>query len=119
VPPPPPRRAEPNRLPAFITLGVGGAFGAGALVTGLVAKSKYDDAEETCSPSCSSEQVSGSRTLAITSTALTGAAVLGVGLGVALLLTADSEPSNVGSARPLVDVALGPRAACASATWTF
>jgi tetratricopeptide (TPR) repeat protein len=118
LPPPPPARAEPNRLPAFIALGVGGALGGASLVTGILAKSKYDDAEASCHQTCTDDQLSSSRTLAITSTVLTGAAVLGVGLGVALLLTADSEPDNLGS-RPRVDVAVGPGAAAASAIWSF
>jgi tetratricopeptide (TPR) repeat protein len=111
-------RAEPNRVPAYVTLGIGGALGAGALVTGLLAKSKYDDAEKACAPSCSPAEVSSSRTLAITSTVLTGAALLGVGLGVALYLTADGDAAPVGKA-PRFDVALGPSAAAASAAWSF
>ena len=118
VPPPPPPKAGPSRLPAFIALGVGGAMAGGSLVTGLIAKSKYDDAKNSCGPQCTDAQLSSSRTFAITSTVLTGAAVLGVGLGVALLLTSDDD-SDVGRARPRVDVALGPQAAAASAVWSF
>jgi tetratricopeptide (TPR) repeat protein len=113
-----PPKPEPNRLPAFIALGIGGALGGGALVTGILAKGKYDDAEASCKRSCTDEELSSSRTLAITSTVLTGGAVLGVGLGVALLLTTKSEPDSLGS-RPRVDVALGPNAAAASAVWSF
>jgi hypothetical protein len=118
----PPRKAEPNRLPAFIALGVGGVLAGGSLVTGLVAKSKYDDAKSSCGGSpngCSDAQLSSSRTFAITSTVLSGAAVLGVGLGVALLLTTESDGDAVGSGKPRFDVALGPRAAAASAAWSF
>lgn len=118
VPSPPLPKAEPNRVPAYIALGIGGALGGAALVTGILAKSKYDDAEGGCSPTCSDDELSSSRTLAITSTVLTGAAVLGVGLGVALLLTTESEPDSLGS-RPRVDVAVGPRGAAASAVWSF
>ncbi|HEX2875532.1 MAG TPA: tetratricopeptide repeat protein [Polyangiaceae bacterium] len=118
APSPGPRREEPNRMPAFISLGVGGVLAGASLVTGLVAKSNYDDAKSSCSPGCSDSQLSSSRTFAITSTVLTGAAVLGVGLGVALLLTTDdSEP--VGKGAPRFDVALGPTAAAASAAWSF
>jgi tetratricopeptide (TPR) repeat protein len=120
VVPPPPAKAEPNRLPAFIALGVGGALGGGALVTGILAKGKYDDAKSGCgrTRSCTDDQLSSSRTLAITSTVLTGAAVLGVGLGVALLLTTEPEPNGLGK-RPRIDVALGSGAAAASAAWSF
>jgi tetratricopeptide (TPR) repeat protein len=122
-PAPTPRlRAEPNRLPAFIALGVGGVLAGGSLVTGLVAKSKYDDAKSSCSSTpdgCSNAQLSSSRTFAITSTVLSSAAVLGVGLGIALLLTTDSDGDAVGSSKPRLDVALGPKAAAASAAWSF
>jgi len=119
APLPPAPRAEPNRMPAFIALGVGGVMAGGSLVTGLIAKSKYDDAKASCSPRCSDAELSGSRTFAITSTVLTGAAVLGVGLGIALLLTTDGDGDAVGSTKPRFDVALGPSAAAASAAWSF
>jgi tetratricopeptide (TPR) repeat protein len=117
--PQPPRKAEPNRLPAFISLGVGGVLAGASLATGLVAKAKYDDAKSSCGPRCSDSQLSSSRTFAITSTVLTGVAVLGVGLGVALLLTTESDNDNVGKNAPRFDVALGPSAAAASAAWSF
>ena len=41
-------RAEPNRMPAFICLGVGGVLAGASLATGVVAKRKYDDAKQTC-----------------------------------------------------------------------
>ena len=113
------RKAEPNRLPAFIALGVGGVMAGGSLITGIVAKGKYDDAKNSCGHSCSDEQLSSSRTFAITSTVLSGAAILGVGLGVGLLLTTESDGDGVGSAAPRVDVALGPKLAAASAMWSF
>jgi hypothetical protein len=109
----------PNRLPAFIALGVGGVMAGGSLVTGIIAKSKYDGAKDSCGHHCSDEQLSSSRTFAITSTVLTGAAVLGVGLGVALLLTSHGDSEAVGGAAPRVDVALGPKLAGASALWSF
>ncbi len=110
-------QAEPNRLPAFISLGVGGVLAGASLATGLIAKAKYDDANASCGPHCSDAQLSDSRTFAITSTVLTGAAVLGVGLGIALFLTTDD--SEVGKNAPRFDVALGPTAAAASAAWSF
>lgn len=116
--PPPSPQAEPNRLPAFISLGVGGLMAGGALATGLIAKARYDDAEATCHHECRDDQLSGSRTFALTSTVLTGAAVLGVGLGVVLLLSSDGD-AELGRTTPRVDVALGPSAAAASAAWRF
>jgi tetratricopeptide (TPR) repeat protein len=111
--------AEPNRLPAFISLGVGGVVAGASLATGLVAKSKYDDAKQSCGHACTDSQLSSSRTFAITSTVLTGGAVLGVGLGVALLLTSERDSDDLSQNAPRFDVALGPTAAAASAAWSF
>lgn len=113
-----PAKPEPNRLPAFISLGVGGVLAGASLATGLIAKAKYDDAESSCGPHCSDSQLSGSRTFAITSTVLTGVAVLGVGLGVALLLTTKGDDDLANNA-PRFDVALSPSAAAACAAWSF
>lgn len=117
-PPPAAPKAEPNRWPAYIALGSGGVLAGGSLLTGLLAQSKYDSAKHACSPNCSDAQISGSRTLAITSTVLTGAAAIGVGLGVALLLTTGSD-SEVGGLTPRFDLALGPQSAATGATWSF
>lgn len=117
-PRPHPPHAEPNRLPAFISLGVGGLMGGAALATGIVAQTKYDDAKSTCSPACRDEELSSSRTFALTSTVLTGAAVLGVGLGVVLLLMTPEE-NDVARGAPRWDVAVSPDAAAATAGWSF
>ena len=113
-------KPEPNRLPAFISIGVGGVMAGGALVTGLVASSKYQDAKDSCGHRCSDSQLSGSRAFAITSTVLTGAAVLGVGLGIGLLFATDNEGDSLAhNAKPRIDVALGPKLAAANAAWSF
>jgi tetratricopeptide (TPR) repeat protein len=117
-PSPAPHLPEPNRLPAFISLGVGGLMGSAALATGIVAQAKYDDAKSTCGRACRDDELSSSRTFALTSTVLTGAAVLGVGLGVVLLLTTP-EDTEVARSAPRWDIALGPGSAAASAGWTF
>jgi len=117
--PEPQRKAEPNHLPAFISLGVGGVLAGAALATGLVANSKYDDAKQSCGHACSDSQLSSSRTFAVTSTVLTGAAALGVGLGVVLLLTSGGDSDELSRSAPRFDVALGPTAAAASAAWSF
>lgn len=109
----------PSRMPAFISLGVGGLFGGGALATGIVAKAKFDDAKNTCGHGCRDDQVSSSRAFALTSTVLAGAAVLGVGLGVALLLTTPEREVEGAQIAPRWDVALSPQSAAASAAWTF
>jgi len=118
--PPPAPAAGPNRWPAFIAIGAGGLMAGGAVLTGLLAQDEYDGAKDQCSPRCSDEQVSSGRTLAITSTVLTGAAVAGIGLGVALLLLAEPEPERVGRSRkPRLDLTLSPQGAAASAAWRF
>jgi hypothetical protein len=114
-----PRPPEPNRMPAFISLGVGGVLAGASLATGLIASAKYEDAKQECAHHCSDAQLSGSRTFAITSTVLTGAAVVGVGLGVALLLMTEGDHDELGQNRPRFDVAVGPSAAAASAAWSF
>jgi len=112
-------KAEPNRMPAFVSLGVGGVLAGASLATGLVANAKYTDAKDSCGHHCSDSQLSSSRKLAVASTVLTGAAVLGVGLGVALLLTTESDNDELGRGAPRFDLALGPTAAAASAAWSF
>lgn len=119
VAPPAPAQSGPSRLPAFISLGVGGLLAGGAVATGVIAKAKYDDAEDTCGHACTSAEVSSSRTFAMTSTVLTGAAALGIGLGVVLLLTTPESETELARGAPHWDVALGPNAAAASAAWSF
>jgi hypothetical protein len=117
----PPAEAEdhkPSRIPAFILLGVGGLAAGGAVLTGLFAQSEYDDAKGSCSPNCSDDQLSTGRTLAITSTVLTGVAVVGAGLGVTLLLTAHSNRERA-TASPALHVAASSKGGGATATWRF
>src|SRR5258706_2943425 len=89
-PPPPPLveapkpARSPNRTPAYIALGAGGALAVGAVITGIVAKSKFDKADHgssPCKPTCSDSTVSSIKSMALVSTILTGAAVVGVGIG--------------------------------------
>ena len=118
--PVPPPAAEPHhsRLPAYVVLGVGGAALGGAIVTGVLAKGKYDDAKGSCSPACSDADLSSSRSLALTSTILTGVAVVGAGVGITLLLISGAQPAQV-SYLPRLDLRALPGAARAQATWSF
>ena len=100
-------------------LGVGGVLAGGALATGLIATSKYDDAKKSCSPRCTDPELAGSHTFAVTSTVLTGGAVVGVGVGVVLLLFTRNDSDSLGRTAPRFDVALGPQTAAASAAWSF
>jgi tetratricopeptide (TPR) repeat protein len=111
---PPPVAAapeEPNRLPAYIALTVGGVAAAGAVLSGVFAQSEYNEAEASCgqTKSCTDDELSTGRTLATTSTVLTGVALVGIGLGVTLLVTA--QPKSEAPARalmPRVAVGVGP-----------
>jgi tetratricopeptide (TPR) repeat protein len=126
APAPPPRAADasPNRVPAYLLLGVGALSAGGAVVTGIFAKGEYDDAEDPasgCSPTCSDDELSTGRTLALTSTLLTGVSIVSAGVGVALLLMGGSEEEAEPpiSAVPALGVTLAPTVAGARAAWRF
>lgn len=113
-------REEPSRLPAYVILGVGGLSAIGAGVTGLLARSEYNEAEDTCAPGCSDAEVSSGRSLALTSTVLTGVAVVGVGVGTALyFMAAPKRETTTARAAPRLLVGAGPRGAAAQASWSF
>jgi hypothetical protein len=122
APPPavPPEQspAHGSRLPAFIALGIGGAAVGGAVITGIIANADYHDAKSSCSPTCTDSDLSSGRTLALTSTILTGVAIVGVGVGVTLLLTSGPDPAQT-SLAPRLHLAGAPGAARADATWRF
>jgi hypothetical protein len=111
-PPAPPPQSEPNRLPATIAFGVGGAGLVTAIVTGLVANGKYQHAKDRCSPNCTDDQISSGKTMALVSTIATGVAIVGAGVGVTLLLTTSSSGSATAAAR--VRIAMGPEGPLAS-----
>jgi hypothetical protein len=118
APVPAPSATHASRLPAFIVLGVAGVAVGGAVITGIIANADYNDAKSSCSPACSDSQLSSGRTLALTSTILTGVAVVGVGVGVTLLLTSGPDPAQV-SLTPRLHLTGAPGAARADATWRF
>jgi tetratricopeptide (TPR) repeat protein len=120
-PPPTPDKPaeEPNRVPAYIAFGVGGLAAAGAVLTGVLAQSEYDDAESSCAPNCSDDDVSSGKTLALTSTILTGVAVVGVGVGAYLFFTGQPSERAARARRWDVSVDVGPTRAGAHALWRF
>lgn len=122
APAPAPAAQEPNHIPAYVLFGVGGLTAAGAVVTGLMAQSKYDDAKKSCSPDCTDSQISSSRTLAWTNTALAGVAVVSVGVGAVLFFTAGGgeqpQPAHA-AALPRVSFGAAPGIAAAQASWKF
>jgi hypothetical protein len=124
APPAPPPQAPapasgPNRAPAFIAFGVGGAAAIGAVVTGLVAKGKYDDADKQCKPSCSDDTVSSIKSMALVSDVLSGVAVVGVGVGTILLLTSGSSHETARGSKPSIAGGVGPHGGRLEATWRF
>lgn len=116
VPPPPPPVAEskpqpapapaprddmpPNRVPAYVAFGIGAVAAGGAVLTGVLAKGEHDDAKDNCSPSCSDDDLSGGRALALTSTILTGVAIVGAGVGAVLWFGTDDSPQQAMRPRP-------------------
>ena len=115
----------PNRTLAFVVLGIGGAAAIGAVVTGLVTKSKFDDAKTDCKPRCDSDTVNEIETLALVTDILGGTAIVGLGVGTVLLLTAGSSSgpervtTSTPSALPRFGIGIGAKSARAEATWSF
>jgi tetratricopeptide (TPR) repeat protein len=110
---------QPNRLPAYIAFGVGGLAAAGAVLTGVLAQSEYDDLEQRCAPNCPDDEVSSGKTLALTSTILTGVAVVGVGVGAYLFFTGQPVERAASARRWDVSLEVAPERAGARAVWRF
>ncbi|MCU0692275.1 MAG: tetratricopeptide repeat protein [Polyangiaceae bacterium] len=121
VPPTPPQ--EPDYTPAYIGWGIGGVAAIGAVVTGLIAQSKYDDRNGGCAQTptgCSDDEVAPVKTMAWISTALTGVAVVGAGAGTFLYLTAEPPSREHASGlMPRVGAGAGPKGGGVEATWRF
>jgi len=116
-PPPPPARA-PNHVPAYIAFGVGGVGLITAVVTGIVANGKYQDAKDSCSPHCTDAELSSAKSLALVSTIATGIAVIGAGVGITLFVTSSSGKSAT-TTQPSVRLAFGATGASATASLGF
>ncbi len=114
---------KPN-IPAYVLLGVGAITAGGAILTGILAKGEYDDAKSSCSPSCADSDLQAGRTLALTSTILTGVAVVSASVGAVLFFTAKSKSDKDARLRPKpfaprVFVGVTPSGASAAAHWQF
>ena len=117
APKPPP---APNRTAAYVVGGVGLAAAAGAVVTAIVAKSKFSDADKNCKPHCTDAEVASIKRWAVTNTVLTGVAIVGVGVGAVLYFTAKPpESAESASLVPHLDAVAGPSGAQVEATWHF
>jgi Tetratricopeptide repeat len=118
---PPPVESKSN-VPAYVLLGIGGVTAAGAIITGVLAKGEYDSKKDSCSPHCSSDDVSSGKTLALTSTVLTGVAVVSASIGAVLLFTNSSSQEKAAKkppARWAVGFSPTRGGAAASAAFTF
>jgi len=118
---PPP--AEPDYTPAYISWGVGGAAALGAVITGVLANNQYNDKESGCGSTpagCSDDDVSGIKTMAWVSTALTGVAVVGAGVGTVLYLTAEPPTREQATGwTPQLNAGVAPSGGGVEARWTF
>ena len=124
APPPAPESSRsasaPNRVPAYIAFGVGGAAAIAAVATGLAAKAKFDDAHDNCKPSCSDDTVNSIKSLALVSDVLTGVAVAGVGVGAILFFTGKPARSEAARAsKPSLRAGVGPGGGKLEVTWHF
>jgi len=119
LPPAPAPASAPNRTPAFIAFGVGGAAAIGAVVTGLVAKGKYDDADKSCKPGCTDDTVSSIKSMALVSDILSGVAIAGVGVGAILLFTSGGSQEAASGSKPSIAGGVGPHGGRLEATWRF
>lgn len=102
APPPPSPPAEPRSSPPlWIGWTTAGVFAAGALVTGIVALGKAQDAKDTAFVGRASgpadDKASSAKTMALVSTLLTGGAVLAGGITIYLSTTSKTSTAlNIG-----------------------
>jgi len=86
---------SPSMVGPIVVLSIGGASAVGAVITGLMAHSRFQELEDGCPadrcPSDVYENRDSGRTLAVVSTVLTGVAIAGVGAGLLWLLLSGSE----------------------------
>lgn len=93
-PPTPAHDENAREVVVWSAAGAGVALGALAVWTGLAAKSKFTRLEETCQASCTREQTHEGRTLALTSTVLTGLAALAGGAALWAWLDDDDNAAR-------------------------
>jgi hypothetical protein len=113
--PAPPSEAEaghaekPNRVPAFVALGIGAAGLAVGTVSGLLAFGKKSDVSRACpdTPGCASEKQTGYRAADISTGAFIGGGVA-VAVGAVLFFAAPgSKPTKAAATKPDVRPVLG------------
>jgi hypothetical protein len=100
-------------LPGFLALGGCGSGAHGALARELAAFAAYNDPKLGCAGRCTETTPS----LALPSSALAGIATLGIGVGLALLMS--SPRAERLALLPAMRFKLTLRKAAATATWRF
>jgi len=101
---------------AYVGLGIAGLATGGAVVTGVLAQKEHEYLSNTCKPDCSATQTAKGEELALTSSLLTGGAVLVAGTALAILLWHDDAPAEDSVALRL---GVSPAGGFASAGWRF
>lgn len=123
--PPAPAPEQKTNIPAYVLLGLGAVTAGGAVLTGVLAKGEYDDAKDSCSPNCKDSDLQSGRTLALTSTILTGVAVVSASVGAVLLFTNKPTQKDARRAKrhstyvPRVFLGVSAKSAMGSAGWDF
>ncbi len=107
-----------SRVPAYVLFAAGGAFAVGSVITGILAANQHSHDKSTCSPDCSDSQLSSGRTLAATSTVLTGAAIVAGAVGTVLFF-GNAHEDEATSTKPRVGIGAAPGTVAASASFRF
>lgn len=122
--------ASRSSMLQWTALGVGVASGVAATVSGLLARQEYAELERgECGTrrACSRQDTQPGRTMAWVSTALSGVAVVGLGVGLWLVWDEDEDsPRDRGTKTPpgrahamKVNVACEPSGLSSTVTWSF
>lgn len=112
-PPPEPGFFEARSPYSYVALGVGAAAGIAAIATGVLASGEYDDLQARCGDACPRNETDTGRSLAVSSTVLTGVSLVGLGVGTWLWFTSDRTQSAA------LRVTATPERASAQLTWKF
>jgi hypothetical protein len=117
---------DPLFLPGALTVAGGSALLLASLFTGLSAHASYTSLEQDCKnnlcPSGAQGRIDNGKALAVISTVLTGAGIVAVGVGAALIIIAnDHSDGAIESSPPLARLRLssGPTPLSIGATASF
>ena len=103
------------RLPTYLAFGLGAISAGGAVATSFAAKRGNDPTN--CDSRCTEHAVTEKRLLLATGV-LTGAAAIGIGVGITLMIKAPKNPRRY-AIRPRFDVGLSGKKAVAKIGWVF